>query len=99
MRDPMNRELDDLRAQVLSLTAELMKPPMPHLDIGDLVEKVTALRADALRYRYLKSKLYWDDERDGGPGGRYWFSVFAKTNRPDFDALIDSQAKPAGVEP
>lgn len=72
-------------------------PAIEHRDIGDLVKKVEALAADARRYQYLKSKLFWDDERDGGPGGRYWLAIFATTNRPDFDALVDSQANRGSV--
>lgn len=61
-----------------------------HRDITGLIQQVEKLRADADRYAYLKAHMFWDDERDFGPGGRYWVAIRAETNRPDIDALIDS---------
>jgi hypothetical protein len=66
--------------------------------IRKLLNERDALLIEATRYRYLKSIMYWDDERDFGPGGRYWLALLAKERKPDIDALIDSQAS-GGTKP
>lgn len=61
--------------------------------IKQLERQLAEARKDAERYRWLKPRWYWDDERDMGPGGRYWVAISVKKGRPQLDAAIDSAIK------
>jgi hypothetical protein len=60
-------------------------------------ERLAEAERDAARYRWLRRKVYWSDERDMGPGGQWWFGVDVKNGRPTLDDAID--AAMAGDKP
>ncbi len=60
--------------------------------IQALQEEVARLKPDAERWRALK--WHWDDERDMGPGGRWWCSIMCD-NKPATPAAAIDQARKA----
>jgi hypothetical protein len=48
---------------------------------------------DAERYRWLRDHAHWEDERDCGPGGRWWVSVSVKRGHPSMDKAVDAERK------
>ena len=71
---------DRLRA----VCASVRTKSFPLADLIPLMQEaadaLSADRVDAARWRALQ--WYWEDERDMGPGGRYWTSVNVSLGRP-----------------
>jgi hypothetical protein len=61
---------------------------------GDPNERCYAQRArdreDAERYQHLAKIAHWEDERDMGPGGRYWISIMVDKGKPTFEKAVDA---------
>ena len=55
-----------------------------------LLDRLEAAEKDAQRWRWLRDKARWEDERDMGPGGRWWAAVLVKRGNPTLDAAIDA---------
>ena len=47
-------------------------------------------REDAERYHHLAKIVRWEDERDMGPGGRYWISIMVDKGKPTFQEAVDA---------
>ena len=54
------------------------------------------LKADAARYQHLKSLAVFNDERDMGPGGRWWIALWVDRRPVDntLDAATDAAMSP-----
>jgi hypothetical protein len=63
--------------------------PAAHM-LNQIAQSLTRDTEDALRYRKLAKVAHWEDERDMGPGGRYWISVLVSEGNPTFNEAIDS---------
>lgn len=72
-RDDATAERDQLRAEVEALR-DSVDAKADRIDrLGEMVEE---LSADALRFRSID--WHWEPERDMGPGGRWWASIWVK---------------------
>ncbi|MEZ2310807.1 hypothetical protein AB6809_29605 [Paraburkholderia sp. RCC_158] len=58
-----------------------------------VVKVIEATSEDAERYRFLRDHAHWEDERDCGPGGRWWVSVNVKKGRPNMEKAVDAARK------
>lgn len=48
------------------------------------------LRKDAERFLALERIVHWEQERDMGPGGRYWMAVHVSSGNPTLREAIDA---------
>lgn len=69
----LTSERDRLRAEVERLTDSVAAKAERIDRLGEMVEE---LSADALRFRAID--WHWEPERDMGPGGRWWASIWVK---------------------
>lgn len=65
-RDQLRAEVEALRDSVAAKADRIDR-------LGEMVEE---LSADALRFRSID--WHWEPERDMGPGGRWWASIWVK---------------------
>jgi hypothetical protein len=52
-------------------------------------------QTDADRYRWLRAKAFWQDERDMAPGGRWYMIVVVNKGKPSVDEAIDAMLAPS----
>jgi len=68
----------------------------PSAELARLRAENERLKADAARYQHLKSLAVFNDERDMGPGGRWWIALWVDRRPVDntLDAATDAAMSP-----
>jgi len=56
---------------------------------------LTASEKDAARWRWVRNLWHWSDERDMGPGGRFWCAIMVNKGRPTLEDHIDTAMEKA----
>jgi hypothetical protein len=76
--------------KAMVVTLQLVGGVTPGQRIAEQVREIEGLRKDAERFLALERIVHWEQERDMGPGGRYWVAVHVSSGNPTLREAIDA---------